>query len=41
MTTLKDEDLEMIANEIEAAYAHLSDDEWYRLAEIMFKRADV
>jgi hypothetical protein len=41
MMTLKDEDLETLAVEIEAQYAHLDSDEWYRLVEIMMKRADV
>jgi len=41
MQTLKDEDLETLAVEIEANYAHLDSNEWYRLVEILMKRADV
>lgn len=41
MQTLKDEDLETLAVEIEAQYAHLDIDEWHRLVEILLKRADV
>ena len=33
--------LELLANEIEAQYAHLSDEEWYKVVKILSQRADV
>jgi len=36
--TISDEDLELIAKEIEDQFTHLDDEEWYKVVKILSQR---
>ena len=38
---MDDATLELLANEIEAQYMHLENEEWYKVVQILAKRADI
>jgi len=38
---MNDEDIMLLADEIEANYAHLEGDEWHKIVSILAQRANV